>query len=108
MYTVKVRTHDRTTWITNVTEVVHISSYPVKNYDDPLDGAGDAWQGIPSGCSIRLMDFQRPVPEEKVHGDTMACVYSIRCGGPAPDFVLVAPDRSCYLLGPTGATVDRL
>lgn len=109
MSTVKVCTHtDRTTWITDVTEVTKISSFVVKDHEDPLASAGDAWKNIPSGCSVRLMEFLETDPNAK----DIACVYSIRRGGVArgagADIVLVAPAGSCYLLGPSGATVDRL
>lgn len=108
MSTVKVCTHDRTTWITDVSEVVLISSFTAKDPKDPLASAGDAWKNIPSGCVVRLMDFQEPGPNVS----DVANVYSIRrrggAAGAGPDVVLVAPSGSCYLMGESGATIDRL
>lgn len=110
MATLKICTHDRTRWITDVKEVVIEEAFSVSNFDDPLadcKAPNRTRNGI-EHVDTTVVDFQAPKPEEKVQGDTnghVLRVYSHR-GGIASRFVV--PQSACFLMSDSGKTIDRI
>lgn len=108
MATLKICTHDRTRWITDVQEVTIEEAFSVTNFDDPLANT-TAPRATVDGNGIRstlVVDFQKPNLAEKVIGDECGHVLLLRRGG-RRDLVVV-PQRSCFLLSDAGKTIDRI
>lgn len=109
MATLKICTHDRTRWITDVTEVVIEESFIVTHFDDPLLDchAPNATKLGQLTRATTVVDFQKPKPEEKVFGDTDGYVLLINRKG-SDHRIFVVPQRSCFLMSDAGKTIDRI
>lgn len=111
MTTLKICTHDRTQWITNISEIVLVKSFNVEHFDDPLqdcDGLDDGIKEINIKITT-VVDFQKPNEESQTKGDTIGNVLWINQGGEYSYIHrLVAPARSCFLMSDSGKTIDRI
>ena len=111
MATLKICTHDRHRWITDVQEVVIAESFSVTHFDDPLQDCKASHATI-HGNDIRfttVVDFQAPKPEEKVIGDICGNVLHVtRSDKPNTIYQYVVPQRSCFLMSDAGKTIDRI
>jgi hypothetical protein len=111
MSTLKICTHDRTQWITHISEIILVESFIVKHFDDPLQDC-DAPNATVKDMDIRIttvVDFQAPDEDRKVEGDTIGHVLFITRKDEY-NYIhrLVAPARCCFLMSNTGATIDRI
>jgi hypothetical protein len=111
MATLKICTHDRTRWITDVQEVVIAESFSVTHFDDPLKDCRASHATV-RGNDIRLTvvaDFQKPIPEESVPGDYCGYVLHVTRSD-KPDYIYqyVVPQRACFLMSDAGKTIDRI
>lgn len=111
MATLKICTHDRTQWITDVYEVVLAQSFSVKHFDNPLVDC-DCPDAVLRGQDLRVttvVDFQAPDPDNGVRGDDVGNVLWVRRVG-EHDYThrVVAPARSCFLMSDGGKTIDRI
>ena len=114
MATLKICTHDRTRWITEVQEVVIEETFSVTQWGDSsaILGNCEAPHATRMGQDVRstvVVDFQKPNPDNGAHGDTCGQVLLIRRQG-EHDFAfrVVAPQRSCFLMSDAGKTIDRI
>lgn len=111
MSTLKICTHDRTQWITNVSEIVLAESFNVEHFDDPIQDS-NCPRGVVQGDDVRVttvVDFQKPNEESKVGGDTIGNVLLItRVGEYNYISRLIVPARSCFLMSDSGETIDRI
>ena len=111
MATLKVCTQQRTYWVTDVYEVILDHSFNVVHYDNVLQDC-DCPDAVLRGNDIRVsvvVDFQAPDPEREVKGDTVGNVLWVRRVNEY-DYThrVVAPAGSCFLMGDTGKTIDRI
>ncbi len=110
MATLKICTHDRTRWITDVREVIIEESFSVTQWGDEAEilGCCNAPNATRDGDAVRstiVVDFQKPNPAEKVIGDLCGNVLLLLRSG-RRDRVVV-PQRACFLMSDSGKTIDR-
>lgn len=111
MATLKICTHDRTHWITNVREITLVRTFEVKNFEHPIMESGEAdaivrQQGVDPAY---IADFQGPDSERGIEGDLWGVALHVTFEGDTTTSVrVVAPERSCFLMSDQGATVDRI
>jgi len=111
MATLKICTHDRTRWITDVQEVWIAESFAVTHFDDPLADCRGPHATL-RGDGIRattVVDFQKPNHDEGVRGDEIGHVLCVtRSDKPDYTYLFVVPARSCFLMSDAGKTIDRI
>ena len=113
MATLKICTHDRTRWITDVQEVVIEEAFSVTQWGDSkaILANCNAPNAAVRGNEIRkttVVDFQKPNPEDKVPGDTCGHVLLIRSHRGGGGYRIVVPQRACFLMSDAGKTIDRI
>lgn len=112
MSTLKICTHDRTHWLTDIEKIILVRSFTVEHFDDPIvDASGAVSHAIVRGNDVHstmVVDFQAPDPDHKVRGDDVGNALLVWRKGDTFPQMIVAPSRSCFLLSDTGKTVDRI
>ncbi len=104
MSTLKICTHDMTYWLTDISEVHELSSFPVPGA--VLDGTEDiiqaarenGYQQWPSCFTV--VDFKGHGPQAV--GNVLAIT---RANGIE---WWIVPNRACFLMSDTGQTIDRI